>query len=87
MTGIEREIAQAVRWLNQQASAISYGSVGVTFIMHAGAVVKVERSITSKIQPSEMEGQREHERWLLDAALPGPALNKPHSPNVNEDER
>ncbi|MGA2977565.1 MAG: hypothetical protein ABSF77_19850 [Spirochaetia bacterium] len=60
MTGIEREIEQAVRWLNQQANMIPYGSVGVTFVMHAGAVVKVERSITSKIQPGEIGGPSEH---------------------------
>jgi hypothetical protein len=60
MTSIEREITRALRWLDQQANTISYGSVGVTFVMHAGAVVRVERSITSKVQPSEVGGQHEH---------------------------
>jgi hypothetical protein len=60
MTGIEREITKAVRWLNQQAITTPYGSVGVTFVMHAGVVVKVERSITSKVPPSEMGEQHAH---------------------------
>jgi len=49
MTVTEREIAQAVRWLNQQASTISHGSVGVTFIMHAGAVVLAQDCRFSKM--------------------------------------
>ncbi len=41
-------INTAMTWLNTEAGRADYAEIGVRLIIHAGQVVKVERSITTK---------------------------------------
>jgi hypothetical protein len=42
------EITKAVMWLEDQLDHIRFGQVGVTLVLHAGQVVRVERTIIDK---------------------------------------
>lgn len=41
-------IAAAMAWINNEVARADYGEIGVRLVIHAGRVVKVERSITTK---------------------------------------
>ncbi len=53
MSEQEEEVAGATEWLARQLDHVQFGDLGVKFVIHAGRVVRVERTITEKAQPVE----------------------------------
>ena len=53
---LAREVQAAARWLQEQAQHVPYGEVGVRLILHAGAVSRIEQTVTSKTQPQGGNG-------------------------------
>jgi hypothetical protein len=51
MSALEREIQSASSWLQREAERIPFGSVGITIVLHRGAVSKVERSSSTTLKP------------------------------------
>jgi hypothetical protein len=48
----DREISAAAEWLRDQAKGVPFGEVGVTLVLHAGRLVRMERTVREKTQPT-----------------------------------
>jgi hypothetical protein len=53
---LAREVEAAARWLEEQAQHVPYGELGIRLILHAGAVSRIEKTVTSKTQPQVGNG-------------------------------
>jgi hypothetical protein len=53
MSELDREIADATEWISCQLGRVQFGDVGVKLVIHAGRVVRVEKTVTEKEQPVE----------------------------------
>jgi hypothetical protein len=53
---LEAEIAAAADWLRSEAPAVKYGEISVKLILHRGAVVRTERTVSQTQLPNDGRG-------------------------------
>lgn len=52
------EITDAVGWLARELSGAPFVEVGIRFIQHAGRIVRVEKTLTTKTEPDRPPGSQ-----------------------------
>ncbi len=57
-----REIAEAITWLNKESQHVQFGAIGITLILHAGKIVRVERTTMEKTLAADERQDTERER-------------------------
>ena len=55
VTPLGEQIATASAWLEREAARVAFGEVGITLVMHAGRLVRIERTVREKAPPNAEE--------------------------------